>query len=199
MTIQAIRRGLIKGFNPATYTASVLLLEATNTLLSGVPVANHIDGTSGLNNAYCAVLFFDAHNLLDGVIIAVYANGANGLPALPPGRVTFYTGFREVNASVINASNVLTVTPTGNGNVPAGALAVVYKLYFSSPAVGAFVTIYPHGAGDPNAYGTIGNIQVANQTANGDGLAQLDTSGKLDIKANTGNCTVTLYTHGYVF
>lgn len=199
MTIQAIRRGIITGFNPATYTASVLLLEATSAVLSGVPVANHIDGTSGLANAYCAVLFFDAHTLLDGVVIAAWANGSNGLPQLPPGRVVFYTGFRELNASVINSGVTSTITPNGNGALPAGALGVVYKAYITSPTVGASIAIAPHGATDINAYQSVGNVEVANQYCNGGGLVQLDATGTLDIKANGGTCTVTLYTHGYVF
>src|SRR5579859_4354219 len=198
MTQQAIRRGLIQAFNNSTYTATVLLLEATSAALTNVPVANHIDGTSALATGYCLVFFADANNLLDGVVIAVYANGANGLPTLPPGRVVFFPGFQEVNASIINAGSVLTVTPTGNGAIPTGALGVVYKAFITSPTVGASVNIYPHGASDPN-YQSVGNIQVANQFANGGGIVQLDSTGKLDIKANTGNCTTTLYTHGYIF
>ena len=46
-----IKRGLLQSFNPATYTASVLFFEATSFALSGIPVANHIDGTSAVIGA----------------------------------------------------------------------------------------------------------------------------------------------------
>src|SRR5579885_2701522 len=70
--IMLIKRGILQSFSPVTYTAAVLLFEATSYALSGVPVANHIDGTSALAGALCAVLFFDEHNQQDAVIIAIF-------------------------------------------------------------------------------------------------------------------------------
>jgi hypothetical protein len=193
-----IKRGIIQSFSPATYTASVLLFEATSHFLSGVPVSNALDGTSGLVGALCAVLCFDEQNPQDMVVIATYANGASGLPAPAPGRVTFVTGYRQVNADSINAGVTNTYTLTGVGGIPAGALGVIYKAYFTSASVGTSVTICPHGASDNNAYQTIGNIQVANQYANGGGLVQVDANGQIDVKPTGGTAVFTLYTHGYV-
>jgi hypothetical protein len=76
---------------------------------------------------------------------------------------------------------------------------VLYKAFFTSATVGAYIQLAPHGASDITAYESIGNIQVANASVNGCGVLQVDSSGKIDIKANVGNCTITLYTHGYTF
>lgn len=194
-----IKRGIIQAFDPVTYTASVLLFEATSFFLTGVPVSNVFDGTSALVGSLCAVLFFDEQNPQDAVVIAAFANGSSGLPAPAPGRVTFVAGYRQFNAVVINSGNTQTFGVTGGASgVPSGASGVLYKAYFTSPTVGAYITITPHNPADPNAYATLGNLAVANGYINGGGLLQVDSSGQIDIKANGGNCTVTLYTHGYV-
>jgi hypothetical protein len=194
-----IKRGIIQSFSPATYTASVLLFEATSHFLSGIPVSNALDGTSGLVGSLCAVLCFDEQNPQDMVVIATYANGASGLPAPAPGRITFVTGYRQINAVAISNGATQTFTLTGGGSgIPVAALGVVYKAYVTGPTAGTSITLIPHAAGDNNAYQSIGNIQVANQYANGGGLLQVDANGQIDIKAVQGNATVTLYTHGYV-
>ena len=193
-----IKRGIIQSFSASTYTASVLLFEATSHFLTGIPVSNTLDGTSALTGALCAVLFFDEQNPQDAVVIATFANGTNGLPAPAPGRVVFAAGFRQVNAVAINSGVTQTVTLWGAGGIPSGALGIVFKAFFTSPTTGAFLTITPHAPADSNAYVTLGNIQVANAYVNGGGLVQLDGNGQIDIKANMGNCTVSLYTHGYI-
>lgn len=197
--IPLLKRAIITAFNATTYTASVLILEATSTYLTGVPVSCHMDGTSALSGALCVVLFFDQQNASDAVVLAVYPNGNQGIPTPAPGRSTFVTGFKQINASVITAGSTSTFTLTGSGGIPGGALGVFYKAFFTSATVGAYLQIAPHGASDITAYETVGNIQVANATINGCGVLQLDSNGQIDIKANNGNCTVTLYTHGYVF
>ena len=58
----SIKRGLLISFDNSTYTASVLIMEATSAYLTGVPIAAHMDGTSAITNAQCAVLFFDEQN-----------------------------------------------------------------------------------------------------------------------------------------
>ena len=194
-----IKRGILQSFAPATYTASVLLFEATSYALSGVPVANHIDGTSALPGALCAVLFFDEHNQQDAVIVAVFANGTNGLPTPSPGRLTFVAGYRQVSSDVITSgtTNVYMLIG-GSSGIPQGTLGVLFKAFFSSPTTGASILLAPHAAADITAYAAIGNITVANSTLDGMGLLPLDATGKIDVKANGGTCTVTLYTYGYV-
>ena len=189
-----IKRGLLQSFNPTTYTASVLLFEATSFALAGVPIANHIDGTSAVAGALCAVLFFDEHNPQDAVIIATFA----AIPAPPPGRVTFVAGYQQFHNVPLAAGATQTFTLTGASGIPTGVLGVLYKAFFTSPTVGAFIQLAPHGASDITAYASIGNIAVANGYLDAMGVLQVDATGSLDIKANTGACTVTLYTYGYI-
>lgn len=194
-----IIRGILQSFDPATYTASVLLFEATSYALSGVPVANSVDGTSALEGALCAVLFFDEHNLQDAVVIAIFANGLSSQPVPPPGRLTFVTGYSQLQNAVIAAGTIQTYTLTAGGsNIPQGALGVLYKAFFTSSTAGAYIQLAPHGASDMTAYASIGNLAQANSYLNGMGLLQLDSAGRVDIKANNAACTVTLVTYGYV-
>ena len=192
-----IKRGILQTFNPTTYTASVLLFEATSYALTGIPVANHLDGTSAIPGTLCAVLFFDEHNPQDAVVLATFANGTSGFPVPPPGRLTFVSGYRQINNDTIAAGSTTTYTLTGGSSgIPQAATAIVYKIYFSSPTIGASLQLAPHGA-DISAYAAHGNIPIANSTIDGLGQIPLDTIGRIDIKANTGTCTLTLYTYGY--
>ncbi len=192
---QAIKRGILQSFDPTSYTASVLILEATSAFLSGVPVATSMDGTSALAGAYCAVLFFDEQNVADAVVLAVYPNSSQGVPGPAPGRMVMTTPVQQINAVVI--ANTTTQTFTMATNIPVGAKAAVFKAYFTSATTGTFIQIAPHG-GDITAHAAIGNLAVANGYLDGTGIVQMDSNGQIDVKANGGNCTVTLYTYGYV-
>ena len=196
---QVIKRALLTGFDASSYTASVLLLEATSTELSGVPIAFQVDGSSALSNgSLCAVLFFDEHNSSDAVVLAVYSTGS-AVPTPPPGRVTFVPGYRQINGDSLSAGTLATYTLSGSSaGIPARALGVLYKAYFSSPTLNSYVQLAPHGASDLGAYVTLGNSAAANVAVNGSGLLPLDTQGRVDIKAFVGTCAVTLYTYGYV-
>ena len=199
-TQEIIKRGIMTQFFPATYTANILIMEATSTVIQGVPVACHLDGTSAQLNTLCAVLFFDEQNYTDAVVLAVYPNGAQGIPVPAPGRVVFINGYQQFQSQAINANSVSTFTLTGgNSGIPVGALGVLYKAFFSSATAGAYIQLAPHGASDISAYASIGNLLAANGTLNGSGTLQVDAAGRIDIKANNGSCTITLYTHGYVF
>jgi len=190
-TRQAIKRGILQSFDTRSYTASVLVIEATSYVLSSVPIATFVDGTSAVAGAQCAVLFFDESNHTDAVIIAVYGTA----PTHAPGRVVFITPVQEINASVINAGNTSTFTLS---SPPAGALGVLYKVSFTSPTNAAFIQIAPHG-GTIGNYAEHGNLSAASATHRATGIVPVDSSNKIDIKANTGNCTVTLSVYGYVF
>ena len=192
-TQQNIRRGILQSFDNSTYTATVLIVEATNYVLSSVPIATAVDGTSALVGASCAVLFFDESNQSDAVIIAVYGQTPLGFP----GRVVMTTGVQQINAVTINAATIQTFTLTGV-NIPTGALAVVFSAFFTCALGGTSIFLAPHGATIGN-YVQIGNLPAGGATSRGNGILQLDPSGKIDIQANGGNCVVTLLTSGYVF
>jgi hypothetical protein len=196
---QIIKRAILTGFDRTTYTASVLVLEATSAFLSNVPVAYHIDGTSAILNSFCAVLFFEETNYTDAVVIAIYNNGSSNNPTPPPGRITCVAGYKQINADVIvsGATNTYTLTSSAAG-IPAGALAVLYRVYFLSPTTGAYLQIAPHGATNIDSYIVLGNITAANTNMNESGIVPLSTSGQIDIRANIGTCTVSLLTYGYV-
>jgi hypothetical protein len=197
---ESIKRGILMSFNPATYTANVLILEATSAFLEGIPVACYLDGTSAQVNSPCVVLFFDEQNYTDAVVLAVYPNASQGIPVPTPGRLVFVAGYQQFSNQSINAGAVSTFTLTGGASgIPVGALGVLYKAYFTSATVGAFIQLAPHAASDITAYATIGNLAIASGFFNGTGFLQLDANGRIDIKANTGTCTVTLYTYGYTF
>ena len=189
-----IKGGLLQSFNANTYTASVLLFEATSFALTDVPVANHIDGTSAVVGALCAVLFFDEHNPQDAVIIATFS----APPVPPPGRITFVTSYQQLHTVTIAAGVTQTYTLTSASGIPTGALGVLYKAFFTSPTVGSYIQLAPHGASDITAYASIGNLAVANGYVNDMGILPIDATGSLDIKAYVGACTVTLYTYGYI-
>ncbi len=194
---QVIRSGILTSFNPGTYTANVLLVEATSAFLQGIPVACHLDGTSAQVNAMCAILFFDEQNYTDAVVLAVYPNGAQGVPFPAPGRVVLTTGTALFSGQFIASGSTATFTAVG-GSVPGGALGVVFSANFTSSSAGSYIQIAPHGAANIGNYVAIGNLPAANAFLNGGGLVQLDSNGKIDIKANGGACTVSLYTQGYV-
>ncbi|MEO8955537.1 MAG: hypothetical protein ACR2H5_07345 [Ktedonobacteraceae bacterium] len=196
---QIIKRGILQSFDNTTYTATVLLLEATSTVLSSVPMNTNMDGTSAQVGALCAVLFFDEHNLEDAVILAIYPNGSQGVPTPPPGRVTFVaTPYLLVNAVAISSGVTNTYTVWGGSSpVPSGITSILYKAYFTSATVGALVQLAPH-SGTLALYHAIGAIEVASATINGSGTLAVDSGGQIDVAAHGGNCTVTLYVLGYV-
>lgn len=195
---QTIKRGILQSFDQSTYTASVLFMEATSTFLTNVPISTMLDGTSAIAGAYCAVLFFDEHNVQDAVVIAVYPAGTNGIPSPAPGRVVFTTPYLQVSSATITSGSTNTYDLNGGGsNLPTGILGVLYKAYFTSATVGAYIQLGPHGA-TLTGYHTLGNIQVGGAFVNGSGVLAVDSNGKIDIAAQGGNASVTLYTQGYV-
>ncbi|MBV9688143.1 MAG: hypothetical protein JO202_00360 [Ktedonobacteraceae bacterium] len=191
---QVIRRGILTSFNASTYTASVLIMEATSTQLTGVPIATHMDGTSAQVGALCAVLFFDEQNPNDAVVLALYANGTSGVPTPPPGRVTFVTPTQQISNTTINAGTTQTFTLSG---LPSGALGVLFKAYFTAATVPAHIDLAAHG-GNLSQTCSVGDLQTANGTLNGMGMLPLDSQGRIDIKANGANCTLNLFTYGYI-
>jgi hypothetical protein len=140
------------------------------------------------------VLFFDESNYTDEVIIAVYSTA----PSPVPGRVVLVAGYQQINAQTINAGTISTYQISGNGNIPGGALAVLFSASFTCTLGGTSIFLAPHGATIGN-YAQIGNLSAANATSRGNGVLPLDSAGKIDLGANNGNCVVTLSTYGYVF
>ncbi len=191
---QVIKRALIMKFYPASYTADVLILEATSTQLQGVPITTQADGTSAQPGALCALLLFDEQNLSDGCILAIYGNA----PSQPPGRTVIVPGYQQFSNVAIAAGVTQTFSLAGGSSgIPVGALGVLFKAFYGSTVVGAYVNMAPHGGSIGN-YVTIGNTQAASQSVNGNGVLPVDANGQIDVQANAGTCNVTLNTYGYV-
>jgi hypothetical protein len=132
------------------------------------------------------------------VVLAVYPNGAQGIPRPAPGRVVLAPAYQQISGSAIANGTTSIFSIAGNGGIPIGALGIAWSASFTSATAGTYVQFGPHGASNLGAYQTLGNLPAANSYVNGGGLLQLDSNGKIDIKANNGNCTVNFYTQGYV-
>lgn len=72
-----LRRGIIKAFDPATYTATVQVVGSLGNWLGGVPVAKHLAAGLLSPGSRCGVIFFDPTNPQDACLAFVY-EGAPG-------------------------------------------------------------------------------------------------------------------------
>lgn len=68
-----IKRGLVRGFNRSSHTASVQIAGSQATWLHGVPVARNIYSSQMRVGRKCAVILFDSTNPQDAVVAAVWA------------------------------------------------------------------------------------------------------------------------------
>ncbi|MDE2899807.1 MAG: hypothetical protein OXN15_02115 [Chloroflexota bacterium] len=67
-----IHKASIRTFDTTAHTATVQIAGSLATWLAGVPVARNIPAAEVTEGRPCAVLFFDAANPADAVILAVY-------------------------------------------------------------------------------------------------------------------------------
>ena len=67
-----IRKGVVRGFDATTYTATVQVEGSLGTWLEGVPVARNISAAEMVAGRRCALLLFDPSTPSDGVVIAVF-------------------------------------------------------------------------------------------------------------------------------
>ncbi len=67
-----MRRGTLRAFDSATYTATVEVAGSVSVWLSGVPVARNIAAGELVGGRKVALLLFDASNPNDAVVTAVW-------------------------------------------------------------------------------------------------------------------------------
>ena len=67
-----ILKATIRSCDATAYTATVQVAGSIATWLDGVPVARNIPTAEITEGRHCAVLFFDAANPSDAVVLAVY-------------------------------------------------------------------------------------------------------------------------------
>ena len=65
-------KATIRSFNADDYTATVQISGSLATWLDGVPVARNIAARHLTEGRACALVFFDASNPADAVVLAVY-------------------------------------------------------------------------------------------------------------------------------
>jgi len=68
-----IRRGVLKSFDGASYTAAVQVTGSLSIWLTGVPVARNIAAAEMVAGRNVGLLLFDASNPKDTVIAAVWS------------------------------------------------------------------------------------------------------------------------------
>ena len=67
-----VRRGVIKAFDSANYTATVQVAGSLSVWLEGVPVSRGLPAAEVVAGRNCALLLFDEGNPGDTVVTAVY-------------------------------------------------------------------------------------------------------------------------------
>jgi hypothetical protein len=67
-----IHKATVRSFDADVHTATVQIAGSLATWLDGVPVARNIAAAHVTEGRRCAVLFFDAANPTDAVVLAVY-------------------------------------------------------------------------------------------------------------------------------
>ena len=65
-------KATIRSYDATAHTASVQITGSLATWLADVPVARNIPAAHVTDGRHCAVLFFDAGNPSDAVVVAVY-------------------------------------------------------------------------------------------------------------------------------
>lgn len=67
-----IHKATVRSFDADAHTAAVQITGSLATWLDAVPVARNIAAADVTTGRACAVLFFDAANPTDAVVLAVY-------------------------------------------------------------------------------------------------------------------------------
>jgi len=141
------------------------------------------------------------NNSPPGISQAFLTAAENQLAAVQYGFNVLASPYSLASNVTINSGVTNTYTCTGGATgATAGATAILLAGYFNAATLYSYLQFAPH-SGSLGQYMSWGNIQVTgiNGTINASGLVPCDGSGKIDVKANTGNCTVTLYIVGFVY
>ncbi len=67
-----MKKGILKGFDPVEYTATVQLAGSYRTYLENAAVARNLPEAEMVAGRKLAVIFFDEHNAREAVVVAVY-------------------------------------------------------------------------------------------------------------------------------
>ena len=67
-----LRKAVLKGFDSGSYTATVQLAGSHKVYLEDITVARNLPAVEMALGRKVGVVFFDAHNAKEAVVIAVY-------------------------------------------------------------------------------------------------------------------------------
>jgi hypothetical protein len=67
-----IKKAILRSFDSGNYAATIQISGSGKTYLEDVPVARNLPAAEMSAGRELAVIFFDAHNAKDAVVIAVY-------------------------------------------------------------------------------------------------------------------------------
>ena len=78
-----IRKAIIQGFDPQSYTATVQVAGSLSVWLEGVPVSRAIPPATMVPGLPCAVIFLDESNPHDAVVTAVFSTSGHSQRGWP--------------------------------------------------------------------------------------------------------------------
>jgi hypothetical protein len=67
-----VKKAILRSFNSENYTATIEISGSGKTYLEDVPVARNLPALEMSAGSKLVVIFFDAHNVKDAVVVAVY-------------------------------------------------------------------------------------------------------------------------------
>ena len=67
-----MKKAILRSFDSGDYTATIEISGSGKTYLEDVPVARNLPETEMVPGRKLTVIFFDAHNVKDAVVIAVF-------------------------------------------------------------------------------------------------------------------------------
>jgi hypothetical protein len=70
--MMVIKKGVLKAWYPATYTANVQIGGSGKAYLEGIKVARNLAAAEMAPGRNVAVIFWDRNNAEDAVVVAVY-------------------------------------------------------------------------------------------------------------------------------
>lgn len=70
-------KGIVRGFDPQTYTATIQVVGSLSVWLEGVPVSRAIPPAAMVPGRPCAVIFLDESHPHDAVVAAVFSTSAD--------------------------------------------------------------------------------------------------------------------------
>lgn len=145
----------------------------------------------------CTEMLQPTHRVSNKMIDAGFLNNIE-TALVGGGSIYFTTPYQLTTNPTVNSGSTTTLTCTGVGGVPSGALAVLLGIGIFANTAGGYVQGAPHGGTFGDYWGLTGPI-ASQYTVGGMVIAPLDSTGKIDVKANGSSIVLqSWYIYGYV-